>query len=48
MSVPDVMNMTLGEWVVINRAWHRAHGGDSGLRPPTDGEFESAIFGTMH
>lgn len=48
MNVPDVMSLSLGEWAMINRAWKKVHGGESGLRPPTDSEFESAIFGTMH
>lgn len=49
MGVPNVMAMTLPEWVVIMRAWNKANGaaGDD-LRPPTDAEFEAAIYGTLH
>lgn len=48
MGVPNVMAMTLGEWVMITRAWNKAHGGSTAVAPPTAAEFESAIYGTVH
>lgn len=48
MGVRDVMTLSLGEWVMIARAWNKAHGGKSDVAPPSEAQFEAAIYGTVH
>lgn len=44
MGVQDPGRLSLGEWAAILDGWMRAHGGERGVAPPSEAEFEQAML----
>lgn len=42
MQIPDVMALSLGEWLAIQRGWVKAH--RRGPEPPSADEFDAAVM----
>lgn len=45
MGVPDVMSLSLGQWVAIVAVWNKENGAPPAA--PTDEEFDRMIMGVV-
>jgi hypothetical protein len=43
MNIPNVGDLSLGQWSAIVRAWNKSHNGNKPIAP-TDDEFDLAVM----